>query len=70
MNDIEALVSLTAGAVRSWCRWQDAPPMPRYEERVATDNAVDNNLAWQAVNGHARVIRLAPLHDEDNDYND
>ena len=70
MNDIEALVSLTVGVVRSRRRWQDVHPALRCEELVACANAVDNNPAWQAVNGHAWVITSAPLHDEDDDYND
>jgi Cu2+-containing amine oxidase len=70
MNDIEALVSLTVGVVPSRHRWQDVHPALRCETFVARANAVDNNPAWQAVNGHAWVITSAPLNDEDKDYND
>ena len=70
MNDIEALVSLTVSLVPSRHWWQDVHPALRCETFVARANAVDNNPAWQAMNGHSRVITSAPLNDEDKDYND
>jgi hypothetical protein len=76
MSDIEALASLTVGAVRVRRRWQGVRPAFRLgcEERVSCANAVDNSPARQDGNGRAWLSTLAPLtggDDDDEDaYND
>jgi hypothetical protein len=69
MSDIDALVALTVGVVRSRRWWQGVHHICGREAFVGCANAADNNPAWRAVNGHAGVTTSAPLTGEDDDDN-